>query len=84
MKGRASQFESEPPDAAVYVDGGYVGRTPTAFHLPPRGTVRIRLELPGYTPIEDVLYRDGSVPPDAAEGVGWQDHYYYPLVPRRE
>lgn len=83
-RGKASTFESDPPDAALYVDGGYIGRTPTTFHLPSRATVRIRLELPGYAPIEELLYRDAKVGPDAPEGLGWDAHYYYPLVPRRD
>lgn len=84
MAQRASKFETVPKDAAVYVDGGYVGRTPTAFHLPAKPKVWVRVELPGYAPIEEQLYRDVATPPEAVEGVGWQDLYYYELLPRRE
>lgn len=84
MTQRASRFETDPKDAAVYVDGGYVGRTPTAFHLPAKDQVRVRIELPTYGPIEEVLYRDPQTPKDAAEGVGWEEVYWYPLQPRRE
>lgn len=84
MAQRASRFETDPKDAAIYVDGGYVGRTPTAFHLPPKAKVRVRIELPSYAPVEEVLYRDPKAPADAAEGVGWEAVYWYQLQPRRE
>ena len=84
MPQRASRIETDPPSAAIYVDGGYVGKTPTAFHLPAKDKVQLRLELPGYSPQEDVLYRDSATPAGAPEGVGWEEVYWYPLPPRRD
>lgn len=75
-----SRFESEPPGASVFVDGGFVGTTPTAFHLPAKPSVHVRLELPGYFPVDTMLDRRTGLPPDAPPGTGWEDVYYWPLV----
>lgn len=78
-----SLLETRPAGASVFVNGGFVGTTPARFTLPAEDRVDIRLELPGYTPQEDVLVRRRSVPEDAEEGVGWEANYYYELVGRR-
>lgn len=74
-----SRFESEPPGASVFVDGGFVGTTPTSFHLPAKPSVHIRLELPGYFPVDTMLDRRTGLPPDAPAGTGWEEVYYWPL-----
>ena len=33
---KLSRIESDPQGASVFVNGGFVGSTPAAFHLPPR------------------------------------------------
>lgn len=75
-----SRFESEPPGASVFVDGGFVGATPTSFHLPAKPSVHVRLELPGYFPVDTMLDRRKDLPADAPAGTGWEDLYYWPLV----
>lgn len=75
-----SRFESEPPGASVFVDGGFVGTTPTTFHLPAKPSVHVRLELPGYFPVDTMLDRRTGLPTDAPAGTGWEDLYYWPLV----
>lgn len=82
---RLSTFESDPPGASVFVDGGFVGTTPASFYLPAKDRVEVRLEAPGYAPHEDVLLRRTTVPEEARaeEGVGWEDLYYYRLLPKR-
>lgn len=75
-----SRFESEPPGASVFVDGGFVGTTPTAFHLPAKPSVHVRLELPGYFPVDTMLDRRTGLPADAPAGTGWEELYYWPLV----
>ncbi len=75
-----SRFESEPPGASVFVDGGFVGTTPTSFHLPAKPSVHVRLELPGYFPVDTMLDREKTLPAGAPAGTGWEDLYYWPLV----
>lgn len=79
---KRSAFESEPEGASVFVDGGFVGSTPTSFFLPAKDVVEVRVTYPGYLPMEEELHR-GKVPEEAGEGVGWEPSYYYPLKPKR-
>lgn len=74
-----SAFETDPSGASIFVDGGFVGTTPTSFHLPPKKRVALRLELPGYFPVDTFLDRAAGTPPEAEEGVGWDAHYFFPL-----
>jgi hypothetical protein len=76
----ASRFESDPAGASVFVDGGFVGVTPTAFHLPAKGTVEVRLELHDHFPATARLDRRVGTPETAPAGVGWEPVYYWPLV----
>lgn len=80
---RLTLIETDPDGASVFVDGGFVGTTPASFYAPAKERVDLRLELPGYLPQEDVLVRRKNLPPDATEGVGWEESYYYPLTPKR-
>ena len=66
----------------MFVDGGFVGQTPTAFFLPAKDQVEIRILHPGCLPTEEILYR-AKVPVGAAEGMGWEPDYFYPLNPKR-
>lgn len=75
-----SRFESAPPGASVFVDGGFVGITPTSFHLPAKPSVHVRLELPGHFPVDTMLDRRLGMNADAPAGTGWEDLYYWPLV----
>lgn len=75
-----SRFESDPSGASVFVDGGFVGVTPTAFHLPAKPTVEVRLELHDHFPATARLDRRVGTPPDAPAGVGWEPVYYWPLT----
>lgn len=75
-----SRFESAPPGASVFVDGGFVGITPTSFHLPAKASVHVRLELPGHFPVDTILDRRIGMAADAPAGTGWEDLYYWPLV----
>jgi hypothetical protein len=68
----------------VFVEGRFVGSTPASLYLPARARVQLRLELPGYRPLEDELVRGAGVPPDAEAGVGWEALYYYTLTPERQ
>lgn len=77
-----SEFNSDPEGASVFVDGGFVGQTPTSFFLPDKDVVDVRVQHPGYLPKEEELHRD-KVPEEAGEGVGWEPSYYYPLTPKR-
>lgn len=56
----ALRVESEPPGARVYLDGFYLGQTPLASPPLEGGRRVVRLELPGYAPLEGevVLDRD--------------------------
>jgi hypothetical protein len=74
-----SAFETDPAGASIFIDGGFVGTTPTSFHLPPKRRVALRLELPGYFPIDTTLDRAAGTAADAEEGVGWDAHYFFPL-----
>lgn len=74
-----SSIETDPAGASIFVDGGFVGTTPTSFHLPPKRRVALRLELPGYFPVDTFLDRAAGVPAEAEEGVGWDAHYFFPL-----
>ena len=74
-----SRFESDPAGATIFIDGGYVGTTPTTFRLPPKRQVRLRLELPGYFPIDTSLDRLPGVAEGAEPGVGWDEVYYFVL-----
>ncbi|MCA9774864.1 MAG: PEGA domain-containing protein [Myxococcales bacterium] len=76
---RASRIETAPDGASVYIDGGFVGTSPATFFIPAKARVDLRLELPGYMPLEDVLVRAAGTAPDAPDGVGWDEVYYYPL-----
>lgn len=80
---RLTLIETDPKGASVFVDGGFVGTTPASFFAPAKDRVDLRLELPGYVPQEDVLVRRKNLPPGAAEGIGWEESYYYPLTPKR-
>lgn len=75
-----SRFESSPPGASVFVDGGFVGITPTSFHLPAKASVHVRMELPGHFPVDTMLDRRLGMTADAPAGTGWEDLYYWPLV----
>lgn len=77
-----SRFESDPQGASVFVDGGFVGMTPTAFHLPAKPSVEIRIELHDHFPATAVLDRRLGLPADAPAGTGWEPVYYWPLVRR--
>lgn len=74
-----SRFESDPAGATIFIDGGYVGTTPTSFRLPPKRQVRLRLELPGHFPVDTTLDRLPNVPEGAEPGVGWEEVYYFVL-----
>jgi hypothetical protein len=76
---RLSKVESDPPGASVFVGGGFVATTPASFYLPAKERVGLRLELPGYLPVDEVIVRSKSVPKDAQEGVGWDEVYFYEL-----
>jgi hypothetical protein len=75
-----SRFDTNPQGATLFVDGGFVGVTPTAFHLPAKPSVEVRIEYPGYFPIDTRLDRQLGLPPDAPAGTGWDPQYYFPLV----
>jgi hypothetical protein len=75
-----SRFESDPAGASVFVDGGFVGMTPTAFHLPAKPRVEVRVELHGHFPANATLDRRLGLPEDAPAGTGWEPLYYWPLV----
>jgi hypothetical protein len=75
-----SRFESAPPGASVFVDGGFVGITPTSFHLPSKPSVHVRMELPGHFPVDTMLDRRLGMSAEAPAGTGWEDLYYWPLV----
>ena len=77
-----SAFETEPEGASIYIDGGFVGTTPTKFYLPAKDTVELRIQRPGYLPHEEELYRD-KVGEGAGEGVGWESLYFFPLTAKR-
>jgi PEGA domain-containing protein len=77
-----SAFASDPEGASVFIDGGFVGQTPTSFFLPDKDIVDVRVQHPGYLPMEEELHR-AKVPEEAGEGVGWESSYYYPLTPKR-
>jgi hypothetical protein len=79
---RTSRIESQPPGASVFVDGAFVGKTPTETLLPARRQVELVLDLPGHQNVTARLSRALGVPADAAAGVGWEAVYYYPLVPK--
>lgn len=77
-----SAFNSDPEGASVFIDGGFVGQTPTEFYLPAKKRVDVRVQRPGYLAMEEELHRE-PVPEGAGEGVGWEPSYYYPLSPKR-
>lgn len=76
-----SRLETDPPGATAFVDGRFVGVTPTTVQLPARRSARARLELPGYAPVEVSLDRAPGTPEDAEPGVGWEPAYFWRLVP---
>jgi PEGA domain len=78
-----SVFESDPEGASIYVDGFHVGVTPTSFTLPDKNEVEIRVDLPNHFPRTEKLLRAVGVPPNAAEGAGWEELYYWNLERRR-
>jgi hypothetical protein len=80
---RLTLIETDPKGASVFIDGGFVGTTPASFYGPAKPQVDLRLELPGYVPQEDLLVRSKKTPPDSAEGIGWEESYYYPLTPKK-
>ena len=77
-----SSFETEPEGASLFIDGGFVGTTPTRFFLPAKPRVQLRIQRPGYLPVEETLIRT-AVGPDQGEGVGWEPLYFFPLTPKR-
>ena len=77
-----AKFTSDPENASVFIDGGFVGQTPTSFFLPPKDVVDVRVQHPGYLPMEEELHR-AKVAEGVGEGVGWESSYYYPLKPKR-
>ena len=77
-----SEFNSDPEGASVFIEGGFVGQTPTSFFLPNKDVVDVRVQRPGYLPMEEELHR-AKVPEGVGEGVGWESSYYYPLNPKR-
>jgi len=77
-----SEFTSDPENASVFIDGGFVGQTPTSFFLPAKDVVDVRVQHPGYLPMEEELHR-AKVAEGVGEGVGWESSYYYPLKPKR-
>ena len=50
---------SEPPGARVYLDGFYLGQTPLQSPPVEGGKRLIRLELPGYEPVEEEVLLEG-------------------------
>jgi hypothetical protein len=74
-----SRFETDPAGASVFIDGGFVGTTPTAFHLPAKPTVEVRLELHDHFPATARLDRRIGLPADAPAGTGWDPLYYWSL-----
>ena len=83
LEPRLSLVETDPDGASVFVGGGFVGLTPASFYLPAQERVDLRIELPGYVPEEQVVVRSRSTPKDAPEGVGWDEVYYFPLLPKK-
>ncbi|MCO5167811.1 MAG: PEGA domain-containing protein [Planctomycetes bacterium] len=77
-----SRLETEPPGATVFVDGSFVGITPTSTYLPAKSSVHVRLELAGHQTIDTMLDRRVGVPAGAPPGTGWEAVYYWPLVRR--
>jgi cytoskeleton protein RodZ len=49
------RLETEPPGARAYLDGFYLGQTPLATPPLEGGKRVLRLELPGYEPLEETL-----------------------------
>ncbi|MGE0710221.1 MAG: PEGA domain-containing protein [Planctomycetota bacterium] len=80
---QVSKFETDPPGASVFIDGGFVGVTPTGVMLPGRPEVSIRIEKPGYLFVEELLRRAPGTPSDAPDGVGWESLYPYTLNAKR-
>jgi hypothetical protein len=74
-----SKFETNPPGASVFVEGGFVATTPASFYLPAKPRVSIRLEMVGYLPVEEVLVRAKGTPEGAEEGAGWEELYFWEL-----
>src|SRR5688572_9541676 len=74
-----SRFETDPPGGSVFVDGGFVGVTPTAFHLPAKPSVDLRIELHDHFPVVERLDRRLGLPADAPDGTGWEPVYFWPL-----
>jgi hypothetical protein len=79
---RASRFVTDPPGASVFVEGAFVGMTPTQKLLPAKPRIRVRIELPDYTRIDEAVDRRLGLPADAPEGTGWEELYYWTLKPR--
>ncbi|WP_038046993.1 RodZ domain-containing protein [Thermus caliditerrae] len=52
------QVESDPPGARVYVDGFYLGQTPLRSPPLEGGKRHLRLDLPGYAPVEEEVVLD--------------------------
>lgn len=52
---------SEPPGARVYLDGFYLGQTPLASPPLEGGRRLLRLELPGYEPVEEEVNLDRNL-----------------------
>lgn len=75
-----SRLETEPPGATVFVDGSFVGITPTTATLPAKRSVHVRLELTGYQTLDTMLDRRIGIAPDAPPGAGWETVYYWQLV----
>lgn len=53
------RVSSEPPGARVYLDGFYLGQTPLETPPVEGGRRLLRLELPGYEPVEEELVLEG-------------------------
>jgi hypothetical protein len=80
---QVTKIETEPAGASVFMEGGFVGTTPCAFLMPAQPEVTIRIERPGYQFVEELLRRHSQTPNDAAEGVGWDEVYFWPLTAKR-
>lgn len=53
---------SEPPNADVYIDGNYYGRTPITIQRVPAGRRIVALKLPGYADwSDDVVIEPGKI-----------------------
>jgi hypothetical protein len=57
------RVESDPPGAALWVDGEFHGNAPGVLRVPRGVAVKVRLELPAHRPIELDLRADGAPHP---------------------